>query len=290
MTGFSKQNVLTSNIVLLEHAERIRSVFALEKIPFLFIKGCAFLDTLYLDLSQRKMCDIDVLVPRENKKEAAKLLLANGYKQKPLPKGREETFNRHYNLAFELEACPKIVIELHTELCQKKQFNVDYESLFRRCVEYTTADRIVPTLSAEDSILSLVLHAVKESFHIDSLRLSDANLIVKEWKPDFSVILQRAKDYGFLFATKYYLKKMIDQFDVDMKIELSFTKLEKAKAVFLDKNQINEGESKLKRRLHQLVGMVLTSDTKKHLVGFFADYGIRRLTDGKRYFGAKNNE
>ena len=266
--------------MLLEHADRIQILFKKENVPLLFIKGCAFLDTIYSDISQRKMCDIDVLIQRKDKKQATKLLTEKGFRLKTIPKGRGQTIDEHYNMAFEWIECPKIMVELHTELCQKKRFKIDYDDFFKRSKTRLKAGREIPTLDSEDSVLSLILHAAKESFLSESMRLNDAKLIFETWKPNLSLILKRAKQYGFYFAAVYYLTLLFEWMGNEDTQLLKLTASNKLRFKTLKLLQNPHLQAKLHRRVIQLACIAMTADDIKEFVNFLRDYGRRRIQDG----------
>ena len=152
----SAARVFASNLHALDTLERIRSALAAEGISTLYLKGAAFLDTLYEDLSSRDMCDLDILVRRSDRAAAIAILCREGVRPAHAPRGRRFSYSRHYNHQFFVGAGDALKLELHTEVAQEKRYRIPYADLWERAVEYRCADRLIPTLSPEDTVLTLI--------------------------------------------------------------------------------------------------------------------------------------
>ena len=72
---------LAGNMAALQEMERLRQIFDDAQIPILFLKGAAYQDTLYEDLSQRSMCDIDFLIHENDKNKLSALLENEDYER-----------------------------------------------------------------------------------------------------------------------------------------------------------------------------------------------------------------
>lgn len=70
---------LGRNLILLKEAEAVASALEKRKIPALFLKGIALLDTAYESLVAREMVDIDLLVPIRDLEQTVAVLRNAGY-------------------------------------------------------------------------------------------------------------------------------------------------------------------------------------------------------------------
>lgn len=67
------------NIYLLSEAEKVTRAFRSNKIPLLFLKGIALLETVYPNLNDREISDIDLLIRPGDLERGAAVLKTLGY-------------------------------------------------------------------------------------------------------------------------------------------------------------------------------------------------------------------
>jgi hypothetical protein len=173
-------------------------------IEVVLLKGAAYLGTLY-PAYDRPMVDVDVLV-RESDREAARSVLRSlGYESFDPPSTWRYSFADHYNWAFTAEGRP--VIEVHTRFCARGMFDIDYGTVFDRAVPRQTADgRSVRTLSAEDALLHMAVHLVKDAYVHGERLLNDARLLVESWSPDFDVAFARSRQWRVSHGLGYLVE------------------------------------------------------------------------------------
>ena len=58
---------LAGNMAALQEMERLRGLLEQAGVEVILLKGAAFLDTIYPDLSERSMCDLDFLIRKQDK-------------------------------------------------------------------------------------------------------------------------------------------------------------------------------------------------------------------------------
>jgi hypothetical protein len=164
----------------------VRAAPEAAQIPLLYLKGAAFLDTLYPELDSREMSDVDALVRRADFERARTVIESLGYRRQPGGPSVEQFYGWAYVL-------PGITLEIHRAFCDEAQYEVDYPSIFERAVVHRTAARIIPTLSPEDTLLQLALHEAKHAFFVDERSGEDVRRVIREWRPDWRTLIDRAR-------------------------------------------------------------------------------------------------
>ena len=141
------------------------------------------------------MVDVDVLVRPWHRSKVDELLRAAGYERLEAV-GRPATDTEHYEWCYRRIGSIPIHLEVHAWFCYPREFNIDYEGVWARAETHVTPHRPVPTLCAEDSLLYVSLHEGGHSFHLDLRSSEDIRRIVEKWRPQWTVVVQRAKQWG----------------------------------------------------------------------------------------------
>jgi hypothetical protein len=165
-----------------------------ELIPY---KGLALAEAYYGDMAARPAGDIDLFVRPRDVVRMKDVLSELGYKVRtPVPEKRERSYIvSGYEYAFD-GAAGKNLLELQWAL-QPRFHAVDFdmEGLFARAGWINLAGRRVRTLSAEDLLLVLSIHAAKHVWG-RMLWLCDIAQILKRGNLNWDAILLRARDAG----------------------------------------------------------------------------------------------
>lgn len=197
--------VAAANLRYLQIADDVVGHLRRAGVPALYLKGSAYLDTLY-QLDERPMSDVDILIRAADRAACSRLLEASGYRALPPPPGRAHSWPHHYNWPFVPAASPDVLIEVHVELCQPGRYRIDYGGLWRRARELAVRDRTVAMLGAEDSLLHASVHELKHSFDIDPARREDIARMIAAWPVDWQIVTDRAREWGIatgLYVTLY---------------------------------------------------------------------------------------
>lgn len=191
----TRRSVLASNLHRLNRLDALRIALERRGIDVLYLKGAAFLDTLYPDLGARPMTDVDVLVRASDLDAAELTLLEEGYEPHIVPRvqgTRSATLDELYCRPYLHSG---LLIELHRGICHWAQYDVDYEGMFARAVRLRADERIVPTLSPEDALLGSAVHEAKHFFALGERSSEDVHRIIEVWRPDWDVVVQRAAEW-----------------------------------------------------------------------------------------------
>jgi hypothetical protein len=148
---------------LMMTSELIRVVRRLESsgIPALAYKGPSLAVTAYGSLGLRSFDDLDLLVPRRHVREAARLLIEDGYRPvyRLTPAQEAAYFRTQCEYIVERD---DVRIELHWEIVPRYfSWAVDLDRLWARAAPTVLAGATLRTLGAEDLLLVLCAHGSK---------------------------------------------------------------------------------------------------------------------------------
>jgi hypothetical protein len=148
---------------LMMASELIRVVRRLEArgIPALPYKGPLLAVAAYGSLGLRSFDDLDLLVPRSRVREAARLMLEDGYEPvyRLTPAQEAAYFRSQCEYIVERD---DVRVELHWEVVPRYfSWPFDLEGLWNRAGRTTLAGATLRTLSAEDLVLVLCAHGSK---------------------------------------------------------------------------------------------------------------------------------
>ena len=181
---------LAGNMAALQEMERLRGLLEQAGVEVILLKGAAFLDTIYPDLSERSMCDLDFLIRKQDKEITWNLLETEGYRRNiRADRQKSNALRTQYTY---LKDEGRLQLDVHWELGHHGRHQIDYSQVFDRAQVRGSSNREVITLSAEDTVLFCAIHAAKDLFREDSKRGVDLTLIVKHWKPCWRTVVERA--------------------------------------------------------------------------------------------------
>jgi hypothetical protein len=144
---------------------RIVTVFQVNAIHVIVLKGVYMASEVYGNLALREMDDIDLLVPLNQIEQAAKLLQTLGYKQKPGATVEVDlSFSQHLSVFTDAHSS---LVELHWTVTRPASSysidpGIDPGELWARAVPVRIKTVEALGLSAEDLLLHLCLHT---SYH-----------------------------------------------------------------------------------------------------------------------------
>lgn len=146
------------NLAILSQAEAITKILNKHNISPVFLKGVAhILDGLYVDIAERMLGDIDLLVPKEDMEKAANALIKESYTPMWDYKEPWAAKHRHYPRLQNFN-CPASV-EIHGEILETKHQNYlrGYELIQnKKAVLRWSCSAFVP--SEEHQLISNILN------------------------------------------------------------------------------------------------------------------------------------
>jgi hypothetical protein len=163
-------------------------------IPY---KGPVLAETVYGDLALRCFSDLDILVRPADVLRAKAVLQTLGYApSSPLSEAEERAYLASgYEYTFDGPA-GRNLLEIQWGIVPRF-YAVDFDcvALFERAVAATVSGRTVLTLSSEDLLLALCVHAAKHAW-IRLCWLRDIAGVMESQGLDWNVVEQRARDLG----------------------------------------------------------------------------------------------
>ncbi|MFH1811247.1 MAG: nucleotidyltransferase family protein, partial [Pseudomonadota bacterium] len=204
----ARLSIRAVNMLRAAELERVRALVEGRGHGLLFLKGLAFVDTLYADPGDRAMCDVDLLVRPGERAAVAEVMYGLGYER---PRGivsrqRPVTVETDYEWGLRSPPPLSTSVELHTGFCQPTRFEVDLEGVWQRARRHRAAGREIPTLCAEDQVLYLALHLGKHAFIADGRCDEDLKRVIAQWRPDWTVVVERAGQWRI--RTNLYIALM----------------------------------------------------------------------------------
>jgi len=193
----SYQANLHKALLLSRELIRITETLSAASVEFLPYKGLALAELAYSDIALRPTGDIDLLVHPEDLARTRDVLRPLGYvPHQPLSEVEERAYRKSgYECVFDGDAGRNLV-EVKWAI-QPRFYSVDFDmdALFRRAVSVNVAGHSMRTLSPEDSILVLSVHAAKHVW-TRLIWLCDIARIMAVANLDWAWIESKAKDLG----------------------------------------------------------------------------------------------
>ncbi len=164
------------------------------------IKGFDFARRLYPNAGLRPMMDIDLLLPDEDLAPACVALKEDlGFAEE---EGTRSLLHaRHYRkrvLALRTEG-GNLCVDMHSVFYHPWLYPIDYAAIWDRSGAQD------PVLSPEDSLLHSCLILAKDRYQTDLRDLVDIHEILMQWKPDWPIVLERAREWGCSVALFFSL-------------------------------------------------------------------------------------
>lgn len=175
------------NLAALAQFRSLGELLRTEGVPFLLLKGAAYLTDLYPDPGRRALTDIDLLIPRSQVPRVARRVRAAGYET-------EVGFHYPDNERFEAwrPGPAKCRFEFHWELGLPFRFQVDTESIRERAVPCSLEGIQCGRPAPEDAILYHVAHLADHYFGPSLKWVIDLREMLMRWSPDPSLLAKRA--------------------------------------------------------------------------------------------------
>lgn len=144
--------------------DEVSKLFANNNIPLLFLKGPTLGHDLYGDISLRTSGDIDVLIPINQLKEVAQLLLKEGYIKHDYIKTVLNDWKwRHHHIVF-IHPVKKVALEVHWRLHPGPGKEVTFNELWEHRSKTTLTVAPVYTLDREYLFVYLITHGVRHGW------------------------------------------------------------------------------------------------------------------------------
>lgn len=148
--------ILGSNVLLIEKFRTIHKWFSDEGIEVIALKGIHLADAVYKDVGLRPMCDIDLLVHKEDAEKCRKLLIEQGFTENGARKsGFIHKTEKHLFPLVEDGVRVEIHVKLHNE---QYGYTINTDDFWKNSCIISLHGLQVRTLSTNDLLLHLCIH------------------------------------------------------------------------------------------------------------------------------------
>jgi len=213
---------------------RVYDFFWKEGINFIPIKGVSFLEDIYSEYPCRDMCDIDVLVKKEDLGIVKKILHKLGYNEYFAGLREEYWLETKCQIPFRKPrgSASPFIVEAHFSLDYKRNGMKILTQAWNRVREIKVKERVIKVLSAEDALLSIVLHERIFGNNFCLKYVLDAALLIKKYNStfDWDYVLREVETSNLKSSLFYFLSslKLIQEgclpIDVDKAIPIHVAK------------------------------------------------------------------
>jgi len=191
------RDLATRNTSLFFDVSKYLKALAAGKLPVIALKGFALAKKIYGDIALRPMCDVDLLVKREDLVSAGRILLDLGYE--PYYSAWETMLDDHHHLP-PFTNKRGATIELHWDIIiPDSPIKVNIDGLWERTCLIKVDDVEVRIFSPDDLLLHLCIHAC---FHLQTglalISLCDIAGLIKSsaGKIDWQLVIERSNQWG----------------------------------------------------------------------------------------------
>lgn len=153
-------------------------------IDVIVLKGPHLASEFYDDPSQRRYCDLDLLVKPPAFSRAIEALAARRFNVSPGLSSRRATMRDYY--CAHLASPFGVSVELHRAFAGHDRYPVDLDGVFARATPFRLGSVQVLGLGAEDLLLHLCIHMAKSYFRVEKKHVKDIALVMAkrpvEWR------------------------------------------------------------------------------------------------------------
>ncbi len=196
------------NLRLLHEYSNLSRAFDARGVVFMPVKGVHLCTSLYENIGERTIWDIDILVRLEQMREALEVVEASGYRSsRPFELELEVRSYHHVPVFLKLDAPP---LEIHWTLLNPRfQNGLSWQELWGRSVVERVGETKAHVLAAEDLLVYLCVHVAYQHIYIDALRsLYDIKLLLQKHGDDldWGAITARSRTWGLGNSTYLSLR------------------------------------------------------------------------------------
>lgn len=197
---------------------RVLQLLQKKNIAVIVLKGAYLAETVFSDIGLRSMCDVDLLVKKDDLAQVEQELMALG--------GIPDDHNRiitpkNHHFAFHL---PKddLLVEIHwTIINSEYPFRIDVDGMWRRAQPVTLAQVPVWALAVEDMLLHLCLHTSQHTLNMQIRMLCDIGEVVQRYGStlNWQEIGARAQQWGIERAVYVILRLSQELLEVAIPVD-----------------------------------------------------------------------
>jgi hypothetical protein len=185
------RRTVVDTLAALAELRRVGTILSEHGVPFLLLKGAAYLADLYDDPGGRMLTDVDLLLRPDDAGRAARALVAAGFRGEVGPHYPE---NRRFEMV--LPGPARCRFECHWAIVPPARARVDHDGIWSRAIPCVVDGASRSRLGPEDALLHHVLHEA-DSYYGPSLKWTiDLRQMIRRWALDPDILAERAAAWG----------------------------------------------------------------------------------------------
>jgi hypothetical protein len=183
------------NLLLYDELESVLGRLSERGIDTIALKGIVFAQTIYQDISERVLSDIDLLVKLPDFEGAKAVLLSLGYEHFPYS---ATTFIRPGSVP--------VAVDLHVGL--KHLEHISMERVWAEAIPVCLGRACSKMLSHEDTLIYCISHAVLSHGYFEAKWSRDIDLFVRHYAEviRWDLVIARAKENGLHIPVYHALR------------------------------------------------------------------------------------
>ena len=197
------------NTLLYHQLGKVLSALKREHIPVIILSGAALAETVYPDISQRVMGDVDILIKKDDLDKVNTILVELGYHA-------TLSGEYHYQLKNGYDACP---IDIHTEFWYLNEASLT--SVWQNARGTIIAGESVLTLPPEETIVYLVADMVFHGWLKPSV-LNDFKYLVSRYyqRLNWSTAVNQLQAYRLEIPAYYFFTTARQKVNAEIPVEV----------------------------------------------------------------------
>lgn len=204
--------VAAQNLVKFNELEKVLRVFQDHGIPVIVLKGAALANSVYDSIGERPMCDVDLLILKQDRLRILSILETAGYQIESLPPKKFHPFSNNLmgEISFNSKSGGKF--DLHWELTNaewvRKIIRLDMDTLWRSSQPLEINRVKTLQLSTVDTLLHICLHLMVSAY---THRVAERDIValVNHHQPfPWQAFLERATDFHVKTACYFAIEAM----------------------------------------------------------------------------------
>ena len=186
-----------NNLSFARESLRVTGILQTAGVPVIVLKGPALAVVAYGELRLRQFSDVDILVRPADLSKAAALLSMDGYRPIFYGMPGAEGITAHaYEDQFAKpgQFCP---LDVHWHLTPQYFPCVNEDAAWKRAMRFSLDTGSILTLSHQDLVLFLCVHAAKHGWP-ELQAVCDVAAVIQSGRVDWSAVVAEASHYGSL--------------------------------------------------------------------------------------------
>ena len=193
-----RAKVRHDNLLLIARTEQALDALLQRSIRPLALKGFDLIHRVYA-FDERTLDDVDLLVPREQLRDALAALESVGWRVPPEP-DRTHYIRSSHHLPLDSPGPLSVGFELHWDLAQQSRFSVDPDGILERAVPIDIGGRSILRCDDHDLVAHLLLHHLSHYFDTRLKWLVDMQHLISREGFDWDRVVERIRSWGACVA------------------------------------------------------------------------------------------